>query len=248
MSSYEEFSKCYDYIMRDVNYDVIGDFIDKAIKKHFEKKTGIVCDLACGTGRLANILSKKGYDMIAVDNSPEMLDIARTQFDDEKILYLNQNISELDMFGTVEVFVSTMDSINHLETIENVRKCFEKVSLFLEKDGLFIFDINSDKKFKKVLSNNTFVYDYEDVFCVWENFYDDEEKVNYADLTFFVKSGDNYTKNIETIEEVNYSLQEILETLHDCGMEELEILDGFSFEKYNENSDRITIIARKKNG
>lgn len=248
MSNYNEFSQCYNYIMNDVDYSVIGDFIDAAIKKYFPVKTGIVCDLACGTGRLANILCEKGYDMIAVDKSPEMLDIARNNTENKKILYLNQDITELDMFGTVEVFVSTMDSINHLESIEAVTKCFEKVSLFLEKDGLFIFDINSDKKFTQVLKDNTFVYDYENVFCVWENFYDNKEKVNYADLTFFIKSGDKYIRNAETIEEVNYSLEEILETLHNCGMKEIEIFDGFSFEKYNKNSDRITIIARRNNG
>ena len=248
MSSYGDFSECYNYIMGDVDYNQIGDFIDKAIKKYFDTKTGIVCDLACGTGRLANILCEKGYDMIAVDKSPEMLDIAKNNTENGKILYLNQDITELDMFGTVEVFVSTMDSINHLESIESVRQCFEKVSLFLENDGLFIFDINSDKKFTQVLSDNTFVYDYEDLFCVWENFYDDKEKINYADLTFFIKSDDKYIKNTETIEEVNYSLEEILETLHSCKMSEIEILDGFSFEKYNENSERITIIARKNNG
>lgn len=248
MSNYSEFSECYNYIMNDVDYELIGNFINTAIKKYFAVKTGIVCDLACGTGRLANILCKKGYDMIAVDKSPEMLDIAKNNTENERILYLNQDITKLDMFGTVEVFISTMDSINHLESIEAVKQCFEKVSLFLEKDGLFIFDINSDKKFNQVLKDSTFVYDYENVFCVWENFYDDKEKINYADLTFFIKSGDKYIRNSETIEEVNYSLEEILETLHKCGMKEIEILDGFSFEKYNEDSDRITIIARKNNG
>ncbi|MBR4949377.1 MAG: class I SAM-dependent methyltransferase, partial [Clostridia bacterium] len=114
MSSYRDFSLCYSRIMSDVDYDEIGDFIDAAIKKHYVMKTGIVCDLACGTGRLSGILSKKGYDMIGVDNSSEMLDIARNDNPGEKILYLNQDMTELDMFGTVDVFLSTMDSINHL--------------------------------------------------------------------------------------------------------------------------------------
>ncbi len=248
MSSYGDFSLCYSRIMSDVDYDEIGDFIDTAIKKHYVMKTGIVCDLACGTGRLSSILSEKGYDLIGVDNSSEMLDIARCNNPDQKILYLNQDMTELDMFGTVDVFVSTMDSINHLEDIKDVKKCFSKVSLFLEDEGLFIFDINSHKKFSEVLGNNTFVYDYDDVFCVWENFYDQDEKVNYADLTFFIKEEDKFIKNTETVEEFDYSLSEILDVLNECGLKEVEILDGFSFEKYSEESERITIIARKNNG
>ena len=207
----------------------------------------LLLDLACGTGSISEEMAKLGYDVIGVDNSEEMLGIAiEKKFDSGlPIQYLCQDMREIDMFGTIDVTICALDSINHLPSFDDVKKTFSKVSLFAEPDGLFIFDINTIHKHLNILADNTFTYETDDVFLVWEN---KLNKSNYninINLEFFERDGDKYYRSTENFIEKAYETSDIDNALIETGFEILAHYDDDSFNPPNDNSQRIVIVARK---
>ena len=176
MSGYGKFAWFYDRLTDNVEYDKIAAAVDRYVER-FGGRKNILLDIACGTGSLCERFAKMGYDVIGIDSSEQMLNAALDKKYDSglPIQYLCQDMTKLDMYGTVDVTVCTLDSINHLTDIEAVMKVFERVSLFAYPDGLFIFDVNTVYKHREVLSNNAFVYDLDGLFCVWQNEYNAED-------------------------------------------------------------------------
>ena len=157
-SNYNFFSYYYDKLTQNVNYQKRAQYFQKVIEKYLGEEKCILLDLACGTGSLSEEFAKMGYDVIGVDYSEEMLNIALDKKFDSglNIQYLCQDMRNIDMFGTVKVTVCALDSINHLSSLEDIKKVFEKVSLFTEPGGIYIFDINTKYKHKKIFTaNNT---------------------------------------------------------------------------------------------
>lgn len=189
--SYTDFAAIYDrLILEDINYNAIADYIEATLNR-LGKKAELVCDLACGTGTLTDILSKRGYDMIGIDLSTEMLDIARRKNPD--ILFLNQDICAFELYGTVDALLCMTDSLNYIPEATDLFAIFKAAkTCYLNPGAPFIFDLNSPYKLKSVLGDNTFTYDSDDVFYVWENEYSPEEKCTDFYLTFFVKEGETY--------------------------------------------------------
>ena len=152
---YTCFAENYDLLMQDVNYKERTEYL-LSVFESYSKKPSLLLDLACGTGSFSNEFAKRDIQVIGVDLSPEMLNIAREKSQKEKldVLYLCQDASRLDLYGTVDGAVCCMDSINHITDINVLKETFKKVSLFLEPDCLFVFDVNTLYKHKEVLGNN----------------------------------------------------------------------------------------------
>lgn len=170
MSGYGPFSYFYDRLTLNISYKDRAEYFDRLIKLHGGRKN-LLLDLACGTGSLSEEFAKMGYDVIATDISQEMLNCALDKKFESglPIQYLCQDMTELDMFGTIDVTICALDSLNHLSSKEDMQKAINKVSLFCEPGGLFIFDVNTPYKHKNILAENTYVYDLDDVYCVWQN-------------------------------------------------------------------------------
>ena len=170
MGGYADFAAFYDRLTDDVGYPQRADYIAELLMEHGMKK-GIVLDLACGTGSLTLELSKRGYEMIGVDASPDMLCAAQEKCAKAgaEVLFLCQPMEALDLYGTVNAAVCTLDSLNHITDPDTLREVLRRVSLFLEPGGLFVFDVNTPYKHREVLGNHTFVYDLEGLYCVWQN-------------------------------------------------------------------------------
>ena len=172
---YSLFSTVYDMFMDNVPYIEWADSIEQTLKKHGINE-GIVLDLGCGTGTLAKMLSDKGYDMIGVDSSEEMLSIAREK--DENTLFLCQDISEFELYGTVRAIISTCDTLNYILDEEELVNTFKLVNNYLEPDGIFVFDMNAPEKYEEVLSDNVFAENRDEASFIWDNFYDEDEHIN----------------------------------------------------------------------
>ena len=129
----------------------------------------ILLDMGCGTGSLTVKLAHYGYDMIGMDGSQEMLSAALGK-GGEHIQYICQDFQNMDLFGTVNVVICALDGLNHLTDYQALEETFRRVSLFTEPGGLFLFDVNTPYKHQQILANHTFVYDLEDIFCVWQCF------------------------------------------------------------------------------
>ncbi len=245
MSSYDVFSQFYDSLTDNVDYKKRAEFFRTLLIRYGIKENATVLDMGCGTGKFTCEMAKFGYDMIGTDISPEMLCEARDNMYDNEVemLLLCQSMEELDLYGTVDCAVSTLDSINHLDSEQSVKKAFYNTGLFMNPDGVFIFDINTVYKHREILGNNTFVYDTDDVFCVWQNTLNSDNSVNIT-LDFFEPDGDAYYRSSEEFTENAYPLEDIEKWLKEANFEVLDMFDDVTFQPINDKTQRAVIAAR----
>ena len=240
MSDYSYLSKFYDSFTGNVDYSRRADFLVDIIRN----KSITVLDAGCGTGTMSKLLLDRGFDVIGVDNSPEMLALAREKNPDE--LLLCQDLCELDLYGTVQCIICLQDTLNHIKNPENVALCFKRFSLFLERGGLFIFDINSLYKHKISLGNNSFVLENENVLCAWRNEYEAKDDSVKMQLDLFsTENGKEYFRNTEFIREIYIPQDWIENTLKTQGFIIEEIIDGDRFIPIDQITERIMYVARK---
>lgn len=248
MSGYGFFSSVYDTLTENVNYAARADYIADLLADN-GIKGGILLDLACGTGTLSIEMSKKGFEVIGVDASADMLSVAMNNAyeADRNILFLCQPMQQLDLYGTINAAICTLDSINHLTDPDDVQATFDKVSLFTEPGGVFVFDVNTVFKHREILADNTFVYDMDDVYCVWQNSLDSATDTVQIDLDIFEQVDDGiYERMQESFCERAYTLPLLKEMLGKAGFETVAVYDELSREEPKENSERLFIVARKK--
>lgn len=249
MSGYHSFSYFYDKLTSNISYKKRAEYFDMLIKNHNGKKN-LLLDLACGTGSLSEEFSRMGYDVIGVDASEEMLNEALDKKFDSglNIQYLCQDMTKLDMFGTIDVTICALDSLNHLNNSEDIQKTFERVSLFCEPNGLFIFDVNMPYKHQYVLGNNTFIYDMDDVFCVWQNSFDsknDDYRVDIS-LDIFGKNENGlYERYYDELSEIAFERNKIENMLVKAGLSVEAVYDFDSTNPPDEHSEKLVFVARK---
>ena len=246
MASYSRFALYYDTLTKNISYKSRAEYFDRLIKK-FDGTKGILLDFACGTGSLSEEFSKLGYDVIAIDKSQEMLSVALTKKIEHNlpIQYLHQDMTKLNLYGTVDVTVCALDSLNHLPDFNSVKKAFERVSLFSNPDALFIFDVNTIYKHKNIIADNTFVYDAEEVYCVWQNtFCEEENKIN-INLDFFEKDGDSYYRSEESFSEIAFSEESLDNALVEAGFIVEAKYDYDTENPVRIDSEKIIYVARK---
>lgn len=246
MIPYSCFARYYDALMKDAEYDKRARYIQKILLNE-NISSGLVVDLACGTGSIALELAGMGYDLIGVDRSPEMLDQARNKFDAaaKNALFICQDMSKLDLYGTVDAVVCCLDSINHLTKGQTVAETFNAVSLFLNPGGLFIFDVNTPYKFEAVLADNVFTYDYGDLCCIWQNSYHKKSGLCRFDLTFFKQQGHLYQRFDESFYEKSYTDRTLRRYLKESGLSLMHVFEELSFEQPQEKTQRTVYVAQK---
>lgn len=244
--SYSSFARYYDCLTQNVEYEKRADYLCRLLAQ-MRHDPGITLDLACGTGSLTVALAKRGLDVYGIDGSPDMLSVAQQKAaeNDLNLLFLCQQMQAIDLYGTVDTVVCALDSINHLDGEADVLKTFRRVSLFLDPDGVFIFDMNTVYKHRNILANQIFIYDTDEVYCVWQNRL--EEKTNRVGITldFFGRSGDTYTRSSEHFYERAYETERIASLLSAAGLQAVHVFDDLSFDPPQGDSQRIVVAAKK---
>ena len=245
--SYDNFSRFYDLLTDNVEYEKRADYFCRLLSL-CGVKDGILLDLACGTGSISVEMAKRGFDVIGVDSSIGMLNAARQKaFESgEQILLLNQSMDDLDLYGTVDCAVCVLDSINHLDGAEQVKRTFEKVSLFMNKGGAFAFDVNTLYKHKSILADNAFVYDFDELYCVWQNNFNEADGSVDITLDFFEEEDGVYYRSGESFTEQAYDLEDIKKWLEEAGFEVIGIFDDMTTEKAHSETERAVFLAKKK--
>ena len=271
MEAYTDFASVYDIFMDDTPYKEWADFLEELIETYgiskpvcpqrddekeperaenvLESEKNLVLDLGCGTGTLTELLSQKGYDMIGVDNSQEMLNIALRKREEtgSEILYLCQDMRELDLYSTIGTVISVCDSVNYLLDNEDVKDTFGLVNNYLYPGGLFIFDFNTLYKYETVIGDTTIAENREDCSFIWENYFHEEEAVNEYDLTIFAREKESplFRRFTETHFQRGYTLAEMTGFVKKAGMEVVLTLDADTHSVPTETSERIYVIARE---
>ena len=247
MEAYTSFAQVYDLFQDNIPYGEWADYL-KSLLNEYGVKDGLVLDLGCGTGSITELLAKAGYDMIGVDNSEDMLEIAmdkrsRSGLD---ILYLLQDMREFELYGTVKAAVSICDSMNYILEKEDLVQVFKLVNNYLDPSGIFIFDMNTEYKYTHLLADGTFAENREESSFIWENFYDEEERINEYDLTLFIRNEDGrYSKYEETHYQKAFEISEVLKAVKEAGMELVAVYDAFTREPVKETSDRVYFVVRE---
>ncbi len=273
MEAYTDFASVYDVFMDDTPYKEWADFLAELIDKYgiskpcvsnireadteadeqaeqqvLDSEKNLVLDLGCGTGTLTELLCEKGYDMIGVDMSQEMLSIAmeKKERSGKEILYLCQDMRDLDLYSTVGTVLSVCDSINYLLEDDEVADTFELVNNYLYPGGVFIFDFNTVYKYEQVIGDTTIAENREECSFIWENYYHEEEHINEYDVTIFAREGEEgmFRRFAETHFQRGYTLEEMRQFVEAAGMEIITALDAESHEEPTQISERIYIVAK----
>ena len=246
MSSYQDFASLYDTLTFDVDYEKITDFIASRLKSH-GIKDGLVLDLACGTGTLTLALSKRGYDMTGADASEEMLSAARRKEGSENLLFLNQPMEDFELYGTMDAIVCVLDSVNYLTDPEGVRKMLRLCANYLNPDGVLIFDVNSEYKFNHILGNETYTYETDNIFYVWENEWDEEEGLLNLYLTVFEETEEGLYRRIDEMHTQRfYSDAFLTKAITDAGLSLVARYDDYEDKPVNETTQRIVYEVKKR--
>ena len=279
MEAYSDFATVYDTFMDETPYDVWGDFVAGLIERYglskpytnagarvsdsadsaceeiseeeaLAQERNLVVELGCGTGSFTQVMKQKGYDIMGIDMSPDMLNIARNKAAESglDIMYLEQDMRELDLYCTAGTIVSVCDSVNYLLEDEDVIETFRLVNNFLYPKGVFIFDFNTLHKYRDVIGDATIAENRDDCSFIWDNYYHEEEHVNEYDLTIFVKTSDEdeiFRRFSETHYQRGYTLEEMLSFVKAAGLEFVEAIDVDTHQAPDEESERIYIVARE---
>ena len=246
MEAYSEFAGVYDMFMDNIPYREWGEYLIDLLKE-YEINDGLLLDLGCGTGTMTEILSEAGYDMIGVDNADEMLNIAisKREQSGHDILYLNQDMREFELYGTVRGIVSICDSINYITEEDDLLQVFKLVNNYLDIGGLFIFDLNTEYKFRQI-GDATIAENREEGSFIWENNYYEEDMINEYDLTLFIRGEDGrYDRYMENHLQRAYPLDRVKELIEEAGLEFVTAYDAFTREPVKAESERVYVIARE---
>ncbi len=247
MSGYSVFAQYYDSLTANIDYVKRGEYFHSIIRKYRKTEENLLLDLACGTGSISEAMAGLGYDVMGVDYSEEMLSVAMNKRFDSglDIQYLCQDMRQLDLYGSPDVTICALDSINHLNSLEDVRKVFRNIAFFSVPDGLFIFDVNTIYKHRNILANNTFTYETDKVYCIWENTLvpeTDEVKMN---LEFFeLEDSGLYSRSSDSFSEKAYSEAEIEKILVEEGFELLGKYGDDTMLPPKEDAQRLVYAAR----
>ena len=248
MEQYTNFAKVYDLFMDNVPYDKWVEQIKDILYKE-NIKDGLICDLGCGTGAITERLANLGYDMIGIDNSYDMLDVAmeKKYASGNDILYLCQDMREFELYGTVRAIISRCDSLNYIRELSELKELFYWVNNYLDPNGLFIFDMNTEYKYQNILGDNTFAEVREQASFIWENTYDIDKRINEYDLNLFIRlEDDNYKRFEERHVQKAYTFDEILSAIDSSNMVLEKYMDADTYGDISEKTERILFVAREK--
>ncbi len=239
----------YDALNGEVDYAAWADFVEDTFRRERAEGVREVLDLACGTGSMTLELARRGYDMVALDSSPEMLAVARDRAEesglDREILYLCQDMCDFELYGTVDAVVSCLDSVNHITDTGELRRMLALVHNYLVPNGLFLFDVNTPYKFSEIYGQRDYVLEADGVLCAWQN--DFRKRSGLCDfyITLFSEEADGrYLRRDAHRRERAYSLKALGRLLKESGFELLSVVGDFEGSEINDRTERYYIAAQ----
>lgn len=248
MENYQTFAEVYDRLMEDIPYREWCEYITGLLQEYGISQ-GLLLELGCGTGTMTERLAHEGYDMIGVDASQEMLMQAmkKREASGLDILYLNQDMREFELYGTVRGVVSVCDSMNYILEEEDLVKVFSLVNNYLDPQGIFIFDLKTQHYYKDLTGDAVYGQAEDDVCMIWENYYYEEERINEYHVTMFLREEDGrYKREEEMHYQRAYSVEEVRRAMERAGLEFIAVYEEGTKNPATESSTRIYFVAREK--
>lgn len=241
---YSSLAACYDRLNSDIDYIGWAKQISSVLNTNGIKPDSLVLDLACGTGNITIPLAELGYDMIAADISPEMLDIARGKPTNKSILWLCQDMRSFELYGTVGAVICCLDSINYITGRTGLKKCFSLVHNYLDPDGIFIFDVNSPYKFKNVYGDNHYILEADGVYCGWKNHFDAKSGLCDFELSIFAEQNGTWKRFDEIQTERMWSIKTLCDLLDDSGFSIISIASDQCGSAVKDDTERLFFTCK----
>lgn len=246
----EALSNAYDILNDEIDISAWADFICGNIKKYGLKDNARICDIACGTGSMSVELEKRGYTLMSLDLSQDMLCIAENKARNNKCRNITFTCQDMRTFRDTAknaCVICLLDSLNCLMNIKDIKLCFESTNKALEMGGIFVFDVNSKYKFENVYGDNAYILENDGILCAWQNQYNEKSKVCDFYLSFFTENKDGtYQRSDEHRREKMYTLKSIEKALLEKGFEICGVSCDFDFNEADENKDERLYITAKK--
>lgn len=242
---YEKFAYAYDRMMKNVNYPRWGDYIESLFKMYNCHPRQIL-DLACGTGSLTALLASKGYVMTGIDRAEGMLTVAHEKAKEQnlQITFHHGDMLNFRLDQQFDAILCTYDSINYAGNENELSSMFETVSDHLVPDGLFIFDVTTERNIVEHFHNKTFAENHEDYSYIWKNNYQYHTKMCRTFLTFFIREGKLFRRYEEVHQQRIFEVDTVNELLKDAGYKMLSVFNMYTFNKWSRSSDRINFTAQ----
>lgn len=242
--AYTSFAQVYDLFMDNVPYEDWCGYLCRTFRAHGIKE-GVLVELGCGTGKLTRLMQKNGYELVGADCSADMLAVAANEPGD--ILWLQQDMRELTLDGAVAGMYSACDCVNYILEEAELSRVFERVHRYLLPGGLFVFDMNTPYKYRKLLADNTFAENRDEGSFIWENYFDGEALVNIYDLTLFIPDGRGRFRKFEEEHcQKCYEIGLVLRLLEQSGFETVAVRDGYTDEPLGQESERALFVAKRR--
>ena len=249
MEAYTAFAEVYDAFMDNIPYEKWADYVHGLLEE-YGIKDGLVLELGCGTGSLTELLAVMGYDMIGVDRSADMLRLAieKREESGSDILYLLQDMQSFELYGTVKAVISVCDSVNYIKDDAELTEVFKLVNNYLDPQGIFIFDFNTEYKYREILGDRVIAEEREECSFIWENYYKAEDKTNEYQLTLFVQSQEDpklYQRYQEVHQQKAYTLEKIKTLIEKAGLRYVAAYDAYTKKAPMYTSGRVCVIAQE---
>ncbi len=247
MNAYTSLAESYDRLTNDVAYAEIWDYLEALLRAE-DKHPQTVLDLACGTGSMSILMAKKGYRVIGVDMSEEMLTVAAQKAQDlekNRPFFVCQRMERLRLPEKVDCVICCLDSLNYITQPENCRKALHRVYQNLSSGGIFLFDINSIEKLR-ALDGQIFLDEDADVYCVWRSEFDASENICYYGIDLFQRQGKSWQRSFEEHREYAYRVAQLKEYLQEAGFERIQVYGDRKMLPPEPKEQRIYITACKE--
>ena len=250
LDGYSVLAAVYDRLNDTVDYAAWADFIEESFRRYSDVQPKTVLDLGCGTGSMTLELARRGYEVIGMDLSEEMLSVADSRAREEKlssIRFIQSDMCSFELGGKVDAVVCCLDGINHLTHRDDLLSCFSLVSHYLCDGGVFVFDLNTPHKFKTTYADRDYILEDDGIMCCWRNRLSKKgDKVDFC-LTVYREDERGLWHREDGIEtERAYGRRTIENALCGVGMEISSISAGYGFEDVTAETGRWYITARKK--
>jgi ubiquinone/menaquinone biosynthesis C-methylase UbiE len=242
--SFTQVAPWYDALMAGVPYEQWVRYLEE-ILKHYGRAPESVLDLACGTGRVSRLLTKKGYDVVGVDGSPGMIEEARKRTPGGEVEYVCQRMERLDLDRRFDLVVSLFDSLNYLTDPDDLRECCRRVFRHLHPKGLFVFDMNGVYAFEANLFNQESYGPRRKIEYTWRSDYNRKTRLCSVYMDFRVNEGGRRREFHEVHVQRAYTVEEVNGMLEEAGFDLLAVYDAYTLEPVRPKSDRIFWVAQR---
>ena len=245
MDAYHALAKSYDRLTNDVDYEATVEFYIEILRREGVKSRTCV-DLACGTGSVTKLLAERGYDVIGVDLSEEMLTEAfqKVQDMENPPRFICQPLQKLYLPRGVDLAVCALDSLDYITNPDDCAEAIRRTYKVLNPGGIFIFDVNTPEKLR-AMDGQVFLDEDDDVYCVWRGEFDEDTNICTYWMDLFQREGEVWQRSLEEHAEYAYSEVQLRGFLKAAGFTHIEVYADRKFEAPGAGEQRIYFKARK---